>query len=215
MLNRILPYLIVPLYYCIRLTWRIREHGPSSVLSKYVQTKSPAPCLYAHWHGDELVLVGYYAFRRLGVLSSLSKDGDIMARVLALLGYSVYRGSSSRAGARGLLGLIRYVKKGGQGSLAVDGPKGPIYKVKPGIIELAIKSGHPIVPVRTFAQRAWYIPKAWNKSYVPKLFSRVDVVYHEPIYIEKAAKADLEQYTTKVEVALNELSPPLSLVTTL
>jgi len=65
-----------------------------------VQNRKPEPCLFAHWHGDELVLVGYYAHRRLAVLSSLSKDGSLMARVLELLGYQVFRGSSSRGGAR-------------------------------------------------------------------------------------------------------------------
>src|SRR5690606_36476314 len=110
-------------------------------------------CLYAHWHGDELVLVGYYSFRRLAVLSSLSKDGTLMAKTLQLLGYEVFRGSSSKGGARGLIGLIRAVKAGSQAALAVDGPKGPIYEVKPGIVDLAARTGMPIVPLRTRCDR--------------------------------------------------------------
>jgi lysophospholipid acyltransferase (LPLAT)-like uncharacterized protein len=181
LLARLLPYLIAPLYWLLSKTWRIRERGPIDVLVRYVQTPNPAPCVYAHWHGDELVLVAYYSFRRLAVLSSLSKDGTIMARTLQLLGYQVFRGSSSKGGARGLIGLIKAVKDGSQAALAVDGPKGPIYEVKPGVIELAQRTRQPIVPVRTRCDRAWTFPRAWNKSYLPKPFARVDVEYGEPL----------------------------------
>lgn len=181
LLARILPYLIAPIYWLLSRTWRIRELGPPEVLAKYVQARDRAPCVYAHWHGDELVLVGYYSFRSLAVLSSLSKDGTIMARTLQLLGYQVFRGSSSKGGARGLIGLIKAVKENSQASLAVDGPKGPIYEVKPGVVELAARTAQPIVPVRTRCDRAWYIPRAWNRSYLPKPFARVEVEYGNPI----------------------------------
>lgn len=212
MFRKLLPYIIVPIYYFIVKTWRIHESGPAEVLHRFVQVKARdrEPCLYAHWHGDELVLVGYYAYRKLGVLSSLSKDGDLMARVLQLLGYVVFRGSSSREGARGLLGLIKYVKKGKQGSLAVDGPKGPIYEVKPGIVELAAKSGYPIVPVRTFARRAWYIPKAWNRSYVPKFFTRVEVIYGNPVLVEGRSKEAVGKGTEQVKKALDLIQSPFA-----
>jgi lysophospholipid acyltransferase (LPLAT)-like uncharacterized protein len=190
LLAKLAPYLIAPIYWLLTKTWRIREHGPAPVLAKYVQTKNRSPCLYAHWHGDELVLVGYYSFRRLAVLSSLSKDGTIMARTLQLLGYQVFRGSSSKGGARGLIGLIKAVKDGSQAALAVDGPKGPIYEVKPGIVELAARTSQPVIPVRTRCDRAWYIPRAWNRSYLPKPFARVDVEYGEPIaQLESTAAA--------------------------
>lgn len=176
-LESLAPLLIAPLYWLLSATWRIKEFGPPEVLRAYVNGRPRRACLYAHWHGDELVLVAYYSYRRLAVLSSLSKDGTIMARVLTLLGYQVFRGSSSRGGARGLIGLIRAVKGGSQAALAVDGPKGPIYEVKPGIVELALKTGQPIVPIRSTCDRAWYIPRAWNRSYVPKPFARVRVEY--------------------------------------
>src|SRR5690606_1144704 len=92
---RLLPYLIAPVYWLLSRSWRIKEKGPPAVLSRHVQGRVLQPCLFAHWHGDELVLVAYYSFRKLAVLSSLSKDGTLMARTLELLGYRVFRGSSS------------------------------------------------------------------------------------------------------------------------
>jgi len=208
--QRFLAYLIacllIPIYYSLRLTWRIREDGPPEVLKAFV--KEGQPCIYAHWHGDELVLIGYYSYRRLAVLSSLSKDGTIMAATLSLLGYQVFRGSSSRGGARGLLGLIGAVKNGSQSALAVDGPKGPIYEVKPGVVKLAMKTGMPIVPVRTRAVSAWKIPRAWNRSYVPKPFTKVHVEYAEAILAD--SKDSPEEVALQLKVALDLLRRPLS-----
>ena len=204
MLARLAPYLIAPVYWLLSRTWRIREHGPAEVLARFVQARERAPCLYAHWHGDELVLVAYYSFRNLAVLSSLSKDGAIMARTLELLGYEVFRGSSSKGGALGLIGLIKAVKSGSQAALAVDGPKGPIYEAKPGIVELAVRTGQPIVPVRTRCNRAWHIPRAWNKSYVPKPFARVDVEYGAPIP-SSAFGSELEESCRKIKTSLDSM----------
>lgn len=192
LLQKFAPYFIAPIYWLLTKTWRIEEKGPKKVLDNFVQSASRKPCIYAHWHGDELVLVGYYSFRRLAVLSSLSNDGSLMAKTLGLLGYQVFRGSSSRGGARGLIGLIRAVKEGCQAALAVDGPKGPIYQVKPGVVELAFRTERPIVPVRTRCDRAWYVPRAWNKTYLPKPFARIEVEYGEPICAPKSEEATPE-----------------------
>jgi lysophospholipid acyltransferase (LPLAT)-like uncharacterized protein len=210
MLAKIAPYLIAPVYWLLSKTWRIREYGPPEVLAKFVQTRNRSPCVYAHWHGDELVLVGYYAFRRLAVLSSLSKDGSIMARTLQLLGYEVFRGSSSRGGARGLIGLIKAVKTGSQSALAVDGPKGPIYEVKPGVVELAVRTGQPIIPVRTRCNRAWFIPRAWNKSYLPKPFARVEVEYGKPIELRVESMADSSVICNEIKISLHQISDQIS-----
>lgn len=191
LIENLAPYLLAPLYWLLSCTWRIKEVGPEPVLHAHVQTRMRQPCVFAHWHGDELVLIGYYANRRLAVLSSLSKDGTLMAKTLTLLGYQVFRGSSSRGGARGLIGLIRAVQAGSQAALAVDGPKGPIYEVKPGVVELAQKTEKAVIPVRARCDRAWHFPKAWNKTYLPKPFARVEVEYGEAIP-PPSAKSDAE-----------------------
>lgn len=128
-----------------------------------------------------------------------------MARTLQLLGYRVYRGSSTRGGARGLIGLIRAVRKGSQAALAVDGPRGPIYEVKPGVVELALRTGMPIIAVRSRASRCWYIAGAWNRSYVPKPFARVEVEFDQPIYLEDAPDVDLFAVAAEVKKRLDAL----------
>jgi lysophospholipid acyltransferase (LPLAT)-like uncharacterized protein len=200
----LLPWLLAPIIYLFGQTWRVRVTGdPDSIRRFYNGGES---VVYAHWHGDELVLVPFYAYRRLSVLSSLSKDGTLMARTLGLLGYRVFRGSSSRGGARGLLGLIQSVKENGQAALAVDGPRGPIYEVKPGIAELALRTGRPIVAVRVRAEWVWRIPRAWNRSFVPKPFSKVEVIFSAPV---KPARLEIESKAAK-EIELEKLCLKIS-----
>lgn len=110
-----------------------------------------------------------------------------MRRVLGWLGFYIVRGSSTRGGAAGLKGLIDAVnKEGWSASLAVDGPRGPIYKVKPGILKLAQETGRPLILGAAAASRRFVFKKAWNRCYLPLPFSRCVIVYGEPILVPPA-----------------------------
>jgi lysophospholipid acyltransferase (LPLAT)-like uncharacterized protein len=162
-------------YWALSRTWRVRRIVPPGGLPE-------GGYLLAHWHGDELVLVATEAFRGTAVLSSKSRDGERMATVLRALRYHVLRGSSSRGGVGGLKGLMDAVRRHGRvAALAVDGPKGPIYDAKPGIVKLAEQTGKPIVPIAAAAARRFVFSKAWNRCYVPFPFSECVVALGEPL----------------------------------
>jgi hypothetical protein len=196
-LERSVPYLVAVLYYLYSRTWRLEVTGAADSLARFIAARQPV--LFAHWHGEELVLMPFYAFKRLAVLTSLSSDGELMTRALRCLGYRVFRGSSSRGGARGLLALIHDVGDGSQASLAVDGPHGPLHEVKPGIAELAFRTGAPVVAARVWAQSAWFVPRTWNRSFVPKPFSRVRVAFSPPIPYERPQGRDASRRDAAVE----------------
>ncbi len=181
-----------------RLFWRVRQVGPP---------QTPGPHLYAHWHGDELLLVPVFARRGLAVMSSRSRDGEAMALLLQRLGYRVVRGSSSRGGAGGLKGLIDLVRhEKRSAAIAVDGPRGPVFKVKPGILLLAQSTGLPIIPAGISASRKWMIRGAWNQGYFPKPFARCVVVYGEPIHVPSGANENaLEVLRKELEARLISL----------
>ncbi|MBI4715002.1 MAG: lysophospholipid acyltransferase family protein [Nitrospirae bacterium] len=151
------------------------------------------PVLYAFFHGALFPLV--YAHRKQGVciLTSLSRDGELLSRVLLSQGYQVVRGSSTRGGIRGLLEMKRIIQKGSDGGIAVDGPKGPRHQVKPGVLFLAEKTGAPIIPIGAGFSKAFCFRKSWDASMLPFPFSRVVLQYGEPMVIkagdEEAGKA--------------------------
>lgn len=201
LLTWLLPFFAAPIYWLYSRTWRLKITGDAQSVNQFVLGGDS--CIYAHWHGDELVLLPFYAFHRLAVLSSLSADGQLMTNILRILGYRVYRGSSTRGGARGLIGLIRAVQSGAQSAVAVDGPKGPIYKVKPGVAELARKTGKPIICARCYVDRAWYIPRAWNKCFIPKPFAKIDIRFSALIPMTDAM--DTEALRLQIEKILEKL----------
>ena len=138
------------------------------------------PILLAHWHGDELVLLSTVRRYRVATIASQSKDGELMAKILSWMGARTSRGSSTRGGVQALKGLIRLLKDGGACSFAVDGPKGPIYKVKPGIFEIARMISAPIYSAGVCCDRAWHFPKSWNKTFLPKPFANVVIIWTGP-----------------------------------
>ena len=91
------------------------------------------PWVLAFWHGTQWPLLAWRRRRRTVVLVSLSRDGAMQARALALQGLRVVRGSSSRGGIRGLAQLVRAMKREAlDAAFAVDGPRGPLGVVKGG-----------------------------------------------------------------------------------
>lgn len=146
-------------------------------------------------------------FTGMAVMASRSKDGELMKWVLLLLGFKVVRGSSSKGGAGGLKGLLDFITKtDSHTSLAVDGPRGPIYEVKPGILAIAQKTGKAIVPVVGSAERRFVFKKAWNQCYLPLPFSKCVAIYGEPIWISPTAtENELEQSKELLRKQLLEL----------
>jgi lysophospholipid acyltransferase (LPLAT)-like uncharacterized protein len=108
-------------------------------------------------------------------VTSLSRDGDVVAAVLARLGYGVVRGSSSKGGADAMVACLMALREGARPVLAVDGPRGPAGSVKSGAERLAEAEGVPIVYGRVRA-RGWRA-RSWDRFLVPWPFARVEVEY--------------------------------------
>lgn len=199
---------VVAFYWTLTRLWRFRHIRYPS------QAQVPGPRVYAHWHGDELLMVGAYVRSGMAVMASWSKDGELMKRVLTWLGYRVVRGSSSRGGGAGLKGLIdAVIKEKREASLAVDGPRGPIYKVKPGILMLAQQTGRPLIGAASAAGRRFVFKKAWNQCYLPFPFSKCVIVYGEPMFVPPdVSKEEFEAIRLKLEQELTAMKAEAELL---
>lgn len=173
----VLAFIVFVIYRTLSFTWRVRLIEPPS-LTDSVEKKKPV--VLAHWHGDELALLVLMRRYRVATIASTSKDGEMMNTVLLLMGAKTSRGSSTRGAVQALKGLLRLVKQGGNCSFAVDGPKGPIYKVKPGVFELSRMINGPIYAAGVACNRALHFPKSWNKTYLPKPFARIVIEWVGP-----------------------------------
>jgi lysophospholipid acyltransferase (LPLAT)-like uncharacterized protein len=95
------------------------------------------------WHNQILYATHFFRHRGIVVMSSDHFDGHLTSRVIRYLGYSVARGSSTRGGARAILELKRHLENGRDVGFTADGPKGPVYRAKPGPIWLSQKNQRP------------------------------------------------------------------------
>lgn len=145
-------------------------------------------CIYAFWHARLLPLVFTHRHRGDAVLISRNRDGEWLARVLALLGFVTARGSSTRGAEAAVLTMLEFGAHGHSLAITPDGPRGPARRVKPGLLFVAGRSGLPVVPIATAARSVWVL-RSWDRFRVPKPFARVRIAYGPPI----AVPADLDE----------------------
>jgi len=146
------------------------------------------------WHGKQLLpglLMNSLQNTTQSVLVSPSRDGAIAATFLHKMGYEVLRGSSRSGNVKALQDLVKRVKKGHSIGTPCDGPLGPKFDVKPGMIYLAQKFGLEIIPIGSAFSRKWTFQKSWDNFEIPKPFSKVGFVLGQPFSI--AADADLKE----------------------
>ncbi len=181
MTARIIPLIAIILIRSITGTVRIKSEG-TQILDELESTGRTA--ILTFFHGRQFLQAGFFAGRKIGIMTSLSRDGELQASVITGLGYEVARGSSSRGGARGLIGLGKLMEKGCHVAFAVDGPRGPIHQVKPGAIYLAKKSGAPVVGVAASARPAKIFSRTWDRYLLPWPFGKGAIVLGDPIYFD-------------------------------
>lgn len=204
MKERLIAVLVFAFYSLLRLTWRIRIHEPEDFKRALAAGE---PMVFAHWHGDELGIVFLLKRYRSAAMVSTSKDGEIMANVVRLMGARTSRGSSTRGGASALKGILRLSREGWRPSIAVDGPKGPLHKVKPGVFEISKLTGGTIYPLTAACDRGFVFKKAWNKAYLPLPFARLQIVWGAGLpAVPRSADSRDSQLALDLERALADAS---------
>ncbi|MDP6909163.1 MAG: DUF374 domain-containing protein, partial [Flavobacteriales bacterium] len=96
-------------------------------------------------------------------------------------------GSSGNKGKEALKRVNKQLRKGYSTMINPDGPRGPIKKLKPGVLIMAQETGVPIMPITMDASSKW-IMGTWDKKKQPLPFSKLRIEYHKPIYIKEGFK---------------------------
>jgi lysophospholipid acyltransferase (LPLAT)-like uncharacterized protein len=169
----VVPRLVWALLRVLGMTWRYETIAEEGVVPVLYGQRAGAE-IYCFWHQCLLSCTVYFRRTRGVILISQSFDGELITRVLRLFGYDAVRGSSSRGGLRGLLGLRSVIEGGNPAIFTADGPLGPIYRTKMGPILLAHKTGAPIGAFHLEPERAWTVP-SWDRFTIPKPFTRIVV----------------------------------------
>lgn len=154
---------------------------------------------FGFWHGEQFFLIPHFSNQNIGIMVSLSRDGEKQAKLLTLMGYKAVRGSSSKGAVSSLIELIRYVESGFWAGFALDGPKGPFHQPKAGILKLAYKTGAKIIPLRVFSEKAWHLKKTWDRYFIPKPFSKVKLSIRKELNLTFNEEEDLKNLLKELE----------------
>ena len=135
--------------------------------------------ILAFWHGRLLMVTQVYPRKGLTALISLSKDGELIARTMGRLGVRSVRGSTSRGSLGGVKGLLKAAREGRDLVITPDGPRGPGMKAQAGIIQIASRTGLPIIPL-SFSVDRKKVFKSWDSFHLPYPFARGVFVPRRP-----------------------------------
>ena len=199
---KVVPVLLAALARVLFATCRVRTHGAEY---REQTLDSGRMAVVTFWHysffGVFPVLGKYDGV----VMVSSSRDGEYIARLAHTYGLSTVRGSRNNKGVQALKELIRAVKNGESAAIVADGSQGPPLIAQPGGILLSSRAGAPVLPVCWSASRYWAI-NSWDRTIIPKPFSRVEIAFGRPLQVPGGLKSDgVEEFRAELERVLHGL----------
>ena len=202
--NYVVPYLLYGVVYLWCATLRMKNLNSEAE----DQIKSlTGPYILTLWHGRIFYLF-YYLRNRPDyfLLISPSADGDLLAKLARLMGYSVIRGSTFKKAVPAARSLIRILRGGKRIIIIADGSRGPCCVAQSGSIQLAGITKLPLFPM-TFSAKNKVTLNTWDKFILPLPFTRCSINFGTPINLASRASEDLiEEKRLELETQLNQLS---------
>lgn len=169
-----------------------------------------AVCAPFYWHQHHVLCSSLVkSWLRRGFkgcfLISGSVDGEVPERIARSWGAEVIRGSANQSGALALRDMQAMMKRGYSIVTTADGPRGPIYEVKPGVVVMARIGGVPLIPIACAASHVWELPR-WDNFMIPLPFSRIVLAVGEPYTIPPGVALDaIEPHRLAVQQAVMSL----------
>ena len=199
-----------------RILWRTLE-WPIALLwfsflsliraTSHVEDDVPAgPAVFVNWHRYQSFLIGFHGAHHRWMLVSRAPQLAPVARFCRLTGLRLVRGASGDRGKEALEELKDLIRRGESVVIAVDGPRGPLFRAKKGCADLARATGVPIVPVAFRASRSHEFLWRWDRTLVPLPFARIRVAAGAPV----TAVDDEQQTLAAVETELGRLEERMS-----
>src|SRR5687767_13711555 len=145
-------------------------------------SRAGRPCVFLLWHETLLPLLWHHRYQGVTLLISEARDGQYLSDLGAALGYNAVRGSSTRGGARALLGAVRQLQAGRSVAFTPDGPRCSVRELKPGELAAAQRGRSLLVPVYAEADRAWRL-HASHRDMISTLLARVRITYGSPFQV--------------------------------
>ena len=202
--NYVVPYFLFGLIYLWCLTLRSKNLNEEE--EKHFKNLT-GPYILTLWHGRIFYL--FYYLRRhpdYFLLISPSEDGDLLARLARLMGYSVIRGSTYKKALSASRSLIKVLRKNQRIIIIADGSRGPRCVAQTGSVQLAGITGAPVFPM-TFGAKNKVVLNSWDRFVIPLPFTRCTLNFSSPISLPpKSSDQKIEEKRIELENALNGIN---------
>ena len=94
----------------------------------------------------------------------------------------IIMGSSGHSGREAAEQIVDHLRQGCSTVLNPDGPHGPAFVLKKGVLHLSLKSRVPVVPLRLSSSRFFEL-NTWDRKKLACPFSTIELKIGDPIYI--------------------------------
>ncbi|MFN3401232.1 MAG: lysophospholipid acyltransferase family protein [Ferrovibrio sp.] len=169
------------------------------------------PFILTFWHGRLLLIPPVWRRdRRMHMLISQHRDGELIARAMDPFGIGTVRGSAAKAGKKDKGGsgalrvMVRQLKLNEYAGFTPDGPRGPRMRASTGVIAAARLAKVPILPV-TYAVKRRRVLNSWDRFILPWPFNRGVYLWGEPIDVHSDTTESPEQAALRLETIMNGL----------
>ncbi len=181
------------------------------------------PVIVAQFHYWDVFYFFAFQHRRHAIMCGDQWGGDLGAFLMAKLGIESVRRTTRPmdvndpgyiSGEQAKQELIKMVvEEGYNATMTVDGPRGPLFSVKHGIIDLAAATGAPIITMSVAAHPRILAP-TWDHMRLPTPFSTIATIFGGPFWVpadaDKSAKEDIRLTLERHMVALRDLCEEIS-----
>ncbi len=188
--------LAISLLNLISKTWRIEVIGNIPQM----------PAIIVFWHGLMLPVWRFFSGFKPNALVSMSKDGELLSRLLNKWNYNITRGSSSGGGKKALEQMITQ-SRSNYFLLTPDGPKGPQNKMKPGAVIASQRSETKLILCGVVINRPYQLKKSWDNFSIPLPFTKIWLNFSEEIFVpQNSSHNEISEMIAHLNNRLNGLS---------
>lgn len=179
LLSVLVAFTVYSIFVLFHFLCRIEYRGKGQLIS------SPNH-IYSMWHEN---LIPYFIVhirykRKYTWLNHPAWFMKPIHMILFMMGTKkLALGSSGNSGRKALNEIIDDLKDGKNTVINPDGPSGPVKELKEGVLEMALVTGVPVVPLKIITPVAWVWKFTWDHKRIPVPFSKVIVEYGTPVKV--------------------------------
>jgi lysophospholipid acyltransferase (LPLAT)-like uncharacterized protein len=186
------PTVLLPFFYffsygcaVVCFVYAILVHYTSKIVFEGEKHLASRPnYILCHWHTYIIlyfvVFIRHHSHAWMQHPLWFMKVSHLFLRFIGV--EKIILGSTGHHGHEAANLLVESLKNGYSTVLLPDGPGGPAFVAKKGVLHIALQSGIPILPIRFQTARVIQL-KTWDKKKWPLSFCTIRVQYLKPIRV--------------------------------